>query len=117
MQEKQRPGVLRMGGAMGGARRLGKMKMERQANRQNLSIRITESVILGELQGRDTVTTPREGTENTEFSSRRTHDLGHLHIWPLECDSRYELVIQPNYSNGDEDIKCGNKKASHSSNC
>jgi hypothetical protein len=91
--------------------------MERQANRQNLSIWITESVILGESQARDKVTAPRKVTENTEFGSRRTCDLGHLYIWPLECDSRSELVIQPNYSNGDEDIKCGNKRASHSSNC
>lgn len=93
------------------------MKMERRANRQNLSIRITESVILGEFEGRDKVTTPRKAAENTEFCSRTTHDLGHLYVWPLECDSRCELVIQPNYSNGDEDIKCGNKRASHSSNC
>jgi type IV pilus assembly protein PilA len=49
------------------------------------------------------VTIPRKGAENVEFWSRRTSDFRHLGLWPSECDSTSELVIQPNQSNGDED--------------
>src|SRR6267378_4504412 len=49
------------------------------------------------------VTIPQKGAENVEFWSRRTSDFRHLGLWPSECDSTSELVIQPNQSNGDED--------------
>ncbi len=51
--------------------------------------------------------------ENARFMPGRTSDFRHLGLWPLECDSTGELVIQPNQSNGDEENQCGNKRASH----
>jgi len=33
--------------------------------------------------------------ENAEFARKGTSDLRHLGLWPLECDSTSELVIQP----------------------
>ena len=63
---------------------------------QNLSIQVSESVILGELRVTEEVTIPQKGTENAEFWSRRTSDFRHLGLWPSECDSTSELVIQPN---------------------
>jgi hypothetical protein len=42
------------------------------------------------------VTIPQKGAENVEFWSRRTSDFRHLGLWPSECDSTSELVIQPN---------------------
>src|SRR5208337_1999698 len=41
--------------------------------------------------------------ENAQFMPGRTSDFRHLGLWPLECDSTGELVIQPNQSNGDEE--------------
>jgi hypothetical protein len=63
---------------------------------QNLSIGVSESVILGESRVTDEVTIPHSTAENTEFQSRRTSDFRHLGLWPSECDSTSELVIQPN---------------------
>jgi hypothetical protein len=63
---------------------------------QNLSIWVSESVILGELRVTEEVTIPHKATENTEVWSRGTSDFRHLGLWPLECDSTSELVIQPN---------------------
>src|SRR5580704_14623802 len=42
-------------------------------------------------------------TENAGPWSKRTSDFRHLGIWPSECHSTCELVIQPKQSNGDED--------------
>src|SRR4029077_12990645 len=77
--------------------------MEMKGDWQNLSIWVSESVILGESRVPEQVTIPHSTAENNEFSSRRTSDFRHLGLWPLECDSTSELVIQPNQSNGDED--------------
>ena len=63
---------------------------------QNLSIRVSESVILGESGLTEEVTIREKGTENVEFRTRRTSDFRHLGLWPSECDSTCELVIQPN---------------------
>ena len=41
------------------------------------------------------VTIPQKATENAEFWSKRTSDFRHLGLWPSECDSTSELVIQP----------------------
>ena len=70
-------------------------KMDTRVDWQNLSIWVSESVILEELRVTEEVTIPQYATENTEFSSRRTSDFRHLGLWPLECDSTSELVIQP----------------------
>jgi len=48
------------------------------------------------------VTIPRKGAENAELVSGRTSDFRHLGLWPSECHSTGELVIQPNQLNGDE---------------
>jgi hypothetical protein len=63
---------------------------------QNLSIWVSESVILRESMVTEKVTIPQKATENAEFRSRRTSDFRHLGLWPSECDSTSELVIQPN---------------------
>ena len=70
--------------------------METKGDWQNLSIWVSESVILGESRVTDEVTILRSTAENNEFSSRRTSNFRHLGLWPLECDSTSELVIQPN---------------------
>jgi hypothetical protein len=72
------------------------VKMEMRGDWQNLSIWISESVILGESRVTEKVTAPQKATENTEVSSRRTSNFRHLILWPSECDSTNELVIQPN---------------------
>src|SRR5260370_2201525 len=77
--------------------------MKTQDDWQNLSIWVSESVILGGSRVTDEVTIPYSTAENIEFLSRRTSDFRHLGLWPLECDSTSELVIQPKQSNGDED--------------
>ena len=71
-------------------------KMEMRIDWQNLSIWLSESVILEELKVMQEVTILRGVTENTEVWSRRTSDFRHLGLWPSECDSTSELVIQPN---------------------
>ncbi len=58
------------------------------------------------------VTILQKATENAEFWSKRTSDFRHLGLWPSECDSTSELVIQPNQSNGDEDNLNAETKAS-----
>ena len=63
---------------------------------QNLSIQVSESVILGESRVAEVVTIPQKATENAEFRSKRTSDFRHLGLWHSECDSTSELVIQPN---------------------
>jgi hypothetical protein len=83
---------------------------------QKMSMGLPESVILAEQGVTGQVTVLRWATENTDFPSRRPSDFRHLGLWPPECDSTCELVIQPKQSNGDEDIKCVNKRASHLSN-
>jgi hypothetical protein len=40
------------------------------------------------------VTIPQKLIENTQFCTKRTSDLGHYSLWPQECDSTGELVIQ-----------------------
>ena len=70
-------------------------KMETRGDWQNLSIWVSESVILGMLSGPEEVTNLQKGAENTEVWSERTSDFRHLGLWPLECDSTGELVIQP----------------------
>jgi len=71
-------------------------EMETRDDWQNLSIRVSESVILGGSGLTEEVTIPQQGTENVEFRTRRTSDFRHLGLWPSECDSTCELVIQPN---------------------
>ena len=83
-----------MGVAASGGRFEGKWR--RRGDWQNLSIWVSESVILGESRVTEEVTIPRRAAENSEFRSRRTSDFRHLGLWPLECDSTSELVIQPN---------------------
>jgi hypothetical protein len=78
-------------------------KMETRDDWQNLSIWVSENVILEVLRVTGEVTIPQKATENAEFASRRTSDFRHFGFWPLECDSTSELVIQPNQLNGDED--------------
>jgi hypothetical protein len=87
------------------------------ADWQKMSMGLPESVILAEQGAKGQVTVLRWAAENTDFPSRRPSDFRHLGLWPPECDSTCELVIQPKQSNGDEDIKCVNKRASHLSNC
>jgi hypothetical protein len=70
-------------------------KVETRGNWQNLSIWVSQSVILGGLRAAEEVTIPQKAAENAAFASRRTSDFRHLGIWPLECDSTSELVIQP----------------------
>src|SRR5216683_4392376 len=41
------------------------------------------------------VTIPQNRTENAGFASRGTSNFRHLGLWPSECDSTSELVIQP----------------------
>ena len=72
------------------------VKVEMNNDWQNLSIWVSESVILGGLRVTEEVTMLQKPTENTEVSSRRPSDFRHLGLWPLECDSTCELVIQPN---------------------
>jgi hypothetical protein len=62
---------------------------------QNLSIWVSESVILGETRVAQQVTILQEVTENAQSVFGRTSDFRHLGLWPLECDSTCELVIQP----------------------
>jgi hypothetical protein len=69
--------------------------MKIQKDWQNLSISIAESVILDEMSVTEKVTILQKATENTEVLSGRTSDFRHLGLWPLECDSTCELVIQP----------------------
>jgi hypothetical protein len=93
-QEKQKRafpewGLRHLTGGLRGGTRMG-------GDWQNLSIRVSESVILGESRVTDEVTIPHSTAENTEFWSRRTSDFRHLGLWPSECDSTSELVIQPN---------------------
>ncbi len=71
-------------------------KTETRGDCQNLSISVSESVILGESRVTEEVTIPLKAAENARFSSKRTADFGHLGFWHSECDSRHELVIQPN---------------------
>ena len=71
-------------------------EMETGDDWQNLSIRVSESVILGESGLTEEVTIPQKGTENVGFRTGRTSDFRHLGLWPSECDSTCELVIQPN---------------------
>jgi hypothetical protein len=104
-----------MGVAATGGRFAGKAGV--RTDWQYLSIQVSESVILEESTVTAKVTIPRKAAENNKFVLRRTSDFRHLGLWHSECDSTCELVIQPNQSNGDEDIKCVNKKASHLSNC
>jgi hypothetical protein len=81
---------------------------------QNLSIWVSESVILGGSRVTDEVTILRSTAENTEFLSRRTSDFRHLGLWPLECDS-YKRVGHPTkpVKRRRGQFKCGNKRASH----
>ncbi len=67
----------------------------RRGDWQNLSIWVSESVILGALRVTQKVTIPAKATENAEFWSGRTSDFRHLGLWHSECDSTSELVIQP----------------------
>jgi len=91
-----------------------KVKMETSANWQNLSIPISESVILEESRATEKVTAPQKVAENTEVSPRRTSNFRHLGLWPSECDSTSELVIQPKtVKRRRGQFKCGNKRASH----
>ena len=62
---------------------------------QNLSIGSAESVILAVSGESEEVTFRQESTENAGSGSRRTSDFRHLGLWPSECDSTCELVIQP----------------------
>jgi hypothetical protein len=62
-------------------------KMETLYDWQNLSIQLSESVILGELNVVKEVTILHHAIENTEFLSKRTSDFRHLGLWPFECDS------------------------------
>lgn len=94
-----------------------KARAKTMADWQKMSMGLPESVILAEQGAMGQVTVLRRATENTDFPSRRPSDFRHLGLWPPECDSTCELVIQPKQSNGDEDIKCVNKRASHLSNC
>ena len=92
--------------------------VDRDAGRcQNMSVRVSKSVILDGLKLAAEVTIPPKAGENARVLPGRTSDFGHLGLWPIECDSTCELVIQPKQSNGDEETKCGNKRASHLSNC
>jgi hypothetical protein len=92
--------------------------VDRDAGRwQNMSIRVPKSVILDALRLVAEVTILPKAAENARVLPGRTSDFGHLGLWPTECDSTCELVIQPKQSNGDEETKCGNKRASHLSNC
>ena len=89
-------------------------KMETGGDWQNLSIWVPESVILGESRVTGEVTIPQKAAENTEVSSRRTSNFRHLDLWPSECDSTSELVIQPRtVKRRRGQFKCGNKRASH----
>jgi len=71
-----------------------KVKVER-GDCQNLSIWVSESVILGELRVSEEMTIPENAVEKAEFASKGTSDFRHLGLWPSECDSTSELVIQP----------------------
>jgi hypothetical protein len=84
---------------------------------QNMSVGVSKSVILDGRKLWAEVTIPPKAAENARVLPGRTSDFGHLGLWPIECDSTCELVIQPKQSNGDEETKCGNKRASHLSNC
>jgi hypothetical protein len=55
-----------------------------------------ESVILTRQKAANLVTSTLKSAENTWLVSERTADFSHLGLWPLECDSTCELVIQPN---------------------
>jgi hypothetical protein len=63
---------------------------------QNLSIGVFKVSYWRELTVTGVVTTAWKATDNTEFSTGRTSDFRHLGLWPSECDSECELVIQPN---------------------
>ena len=63
---------------------------------QFLSIWVSESVILGGSRATGKVTVPHKVAENAGFAPKGASDFRHLGLWPLECDSRCELVIQPN---------------------
>jgi len=56
--------------------------METKSDWQNLSIWVSESVILRESMVTEKVTIPQKATENVEFRSRRTSDFRHLGLWP-----------------------------------
>src|SRR5271154_2892292 len=79
-----------------------RVKMEMQTDWQNLSKGLSESVILAESGVTAEVTISQDAAENTEVWSRTTSDFRHLGLWPSECDSTCELVIQPNQSNGEK---------------
>jgi hypothetical protein len=55
-----------------------------------------ESVIVTTQKDATLVTSTLKSAENTWLVSKRTADFSHLGLWPLECDSTSELVIQPN---------------------
>ena len=55
----------------------------------------SKSVILTASRVTEEGMIPRKAAENTEFPSTRTPAFRHLGLWPSECDSRPELVIQP----------------------
>jgi len=71
-------------------------KMEIQGRLAKFVILVAESVILEQTRSAEVVTILQKAAENTKVSSRRTSDFGHLGLWPSECDSKRELVIQPN---------------------
>ena len=62
-------------------------KMEMKGDWQNLSIWVSESVILGVSRLAEEVTIPQKAAENAEFGSKRTSDFRHLGLWHFECDS------------------------------
>ena len=91
-QEKRRPAFpeWQLRPPAGGS----KVKVER-GDCQNLSIWASESVILGESRVSEEMTIPENAVEKAEFASKGTSDFRHLGLWPSECDSTSELVIQP----------------------
>jgi hypothetical protein len=70
--------------------------METQGRLAKFVTLVSESVILEQARVDEVVTILQKAAENTKVSSRRTSDFRHLGLWPSECDSKRELVIQPN---------------------
>jgi hypothetical protein len=62
---------------------------------QIMSDWVSKSVILEEPRLIAEVTIPPKAIENAGLLSERTSNFGHLGLWPPECDSTGELVIQP----------------------
>ena|ERR1700686_4703681 len=62
---------------------------------QNLSIWLSESVILGVSRLPEKVTIRYKRTENAEFAFERASDLGHFGCGPTSAIVQAELVIQP----------------------